>query len=367
MRGLIGFSALAFAACSSGTANDGSYLNDASFRRDALVRCLVNPQNGYGTKRLTHYDSGDARDWSRLPESNPQVAVLDQHGNFGPSQPLDLSAEDLGEQAFFRYPVQQINSADASVAGAESAGFWSDAQHGLGGLVRITYDSGLSVTALTCSTCHSHQTPSGLTIGAPNATLDLGWGPALLDVTTDDGNEPVMISDLRPVKFLTYLHHDGNVKQRDLTTLAIRIETLIITSHAQASRPPREIALALARYVWSLANALPAPPAASSPGGKVFANACGNCHAPDDGFTGPPVAIAAVGTDAALGLSSERGTGNYRVPSLRGVGTRSPLLHDASIANLTEFLDPKRPGGHRFGLDLDDASRAALLAYVSAL
>ena len=91
------------------------------------------------------------------------------------------------------------------------------------------------------------------------------------------------------------------------------------------------------------------------------------CHDPDQGFTGAPVPIGEVGTDRALGLSPDRGTGNYRVPSLRGVGQRGVLLHDASIMSLTDFLDPDRQGGHRFGLSLDDASRSALLSYVREL
>jgi hypothetical protein len=55
------------------------------------------------------------------------------------------------------------------------------------------------------------------------------------------------------------------------------------------------------------------------------------------------------------------------VPSLRGLGSRTPLLHDASILTLGAFLDPARAGGHPFGLDLDDASRATLLTYLSTL
>jgi mono/diheme cytochrome c family protein len=244
---------------------------------------------------------------------------------------------------------------------------WSDAAHGLGGLVHVTYDDGFSATALTCSSCHAREDANGLTVGVANPNLDLGWGPSRVDVTTTTGTEPVAISDLRPVKFLTYLHHDGNVKQRDLTTLAIRLETLIITSHQDVSRPPREISLALASYVWSLADSLPPIPKADAPGAAIFASQCASCHDPQESFTGPPVPLAVVGTDPTLGLSLERGTGNYRVPSLRGLGTRTPLLHDASILTLTAFLDPTRAGGHPFGLDLDDASRAALLSYLSTL
>ncbi len=370
MRGLILFSlttVVAVGACTSAPASDETYLGDAAFRRTELVQSLVNPSNGYAQTRRTHYDTGDANDWSRLLESNPLAAPLDQNGQPTSFSSLDLSDPDLGKQAFFRYPVQEVDSHFESPLVANASGFWTNSEHGLGGLVRVTYADGLSATAMTCSTCHAREDASGLTVGVPNPNLDLGWGPARIDVTTSDGTEPVMISDIRPAKFLTFLHHDGNVKQRDLTTLAIRIETLIITSHEQVSRPPRQVALALATYVWSLADSLPAPPPATDPGASIFASACGSCHSPEANFTGTPVPISEVGTDPTLGLSLERGTGNYRVPSLRGLGNRRPLLHDASIASLSQFLDPTRPGGHRFGLDLSDASRAELLDYLNAL
>ncbi len=358
--------AIFFAAC-SGSSQDGTYLSDASYRRSELVASLVNPSNGYAQIRLAHYDSGDANDWSRLPESNPRVAPLDPNGNPTAETTFDFSDPQLGIEAFFRYPVQEINSSFASPANAKAAGFWSDETYGLGGLVRVTYDDGLSATAMTCATCHAREDANGITIGTANPNLDLGWGPSRVDVTTNDGTEPVAISDLRPVKFLTYLHHDANVKARDLTTLAIRIETLIITSHEYVSRPPREISLALAEYVWSLADSLPPLPSSTANGADVFAKNCESCHDPQNNFTGQPVPLDIVGTDPTVGLSLERGTGNYRVPSLRGLGTRTPLLHDASISSIDALLDPTRTNGHAFGLDLDEADRAALTSYLKSL
>jgi mono/diheme cytochrome c family protein len=133
------------------------------------------------------------------------------------------------------------------------------------------------------------------------------------------------------------------------------------------SRPPREISLALASFVWSLSDSLPTPPESTATGADVFAKNCASCHDPQNNFTGEPVAIDIVGTDPTLGRSSQRGTGNYRVPSLRGLGTRTPLLHDASILSIDALLDPSRTNGHAFGLDLDQASRAALIDYLRAL
>ncbi|MGH7282254.1 MAG: hypothetical protein ACRELY_12060 [Polyangiaceae bacterium] len=115
---LIAFALLGIAACSSSahsqSSGDGTYLNDASFRRRTLEASLVNPSNGYGTLRLAHYDSGDDQDWSRLPISNPRVQAIDADGNpTGDPVAIDLADPNLGEDAFFRYPVEAIDEAYA--------------------------------------------------------------------------------------------------------------------------------------------------------------------------------------------------------------------------------------------------------------
>jgi hypothetical protein len=112
----------------------------------------------------------------------------------------------------------------------------------------------------------------------------------------------------------------------------------------------------------------------------VFSRDCAGCHLPP-AFTGAPVPLAVIGTDPMLGLSPSRGTGTYRVPSLHGVGSRGPLLHDGTIPSIEALLDPSRvtasfagrlhgPGsvpGHRYGLELSGADRAALIAYLRVL
>lgn len=130
---------------------------------------------------------------------------------------------------------------------------------------------------------------------------------------------------------------------------------------------------------------------------------CGGCHAPLDytngsltlaeGFEAPPdhpnredIAGIFVGTDAGLALRTRKGTGFYKVPSLRGLWYRPFLLHDGSVASLDELFDPgrlspehlpggwKEPGterravsGHRYGLDLRAEDKEALLAFVRSL
>jgi hypothetical protein len=88
-----------------------------------------------------------------------------------------------------------------------------------------------------------------------------------------------------------------------------------------------------------------------------------------------------VGTDPTLGMSADRGTGYYRMPSLHGVGSRGPLLHDGTVPSLDAMFDPARPTpaftsklhgagavtGHSFGLSLSASDRAALVAYLQAL
>ena len=104
----------------------------------------------------------------------------------------------------------------------------------------------------------------------------------------------------------------------------------------------------------------------------------------------PQEAIAAyrraIETDPGLAMYTRRGTGYYKVPSLRGLWYRSPLLHDGSVTTLEELLDPARlrddwvrtgfkpygadraaVPGHPFGLELDERSRAALISYLLTL
>jgi mono/diheme cytochrome c family protein len=403
------------------------YLDDAAFRRAELVTSLWSPDNQYSQLRLAHYATGDSNDWDLLPEWNPAVDViaaseLDAPGGASSTAmsasatplalPENVTSEDdpalvaLGEAAFRRYPVElngYFRVALASRAAAAQYGLWVDETRGVGGLVRAQMAAGSGAIGVTCSTCHEALLAGTLTPGLPNASLDPGkamlagstvpnptvaeaiaaWGPGRLDVTTTVGKEPVRIADLRPVRWLTYLQADATVSMRDRTALAIRLETLIITSHGEALRPPRMVTLALAAYVASLADALPAADAAAqaSPGGaQLFASQCASCHVPA-ALTGPPVPLGVVGTDPALGESLVRGTGDYRVPSLHGVGTRGPLLHDGTVPSLDAMFDPARvtPGfsgklhgtgaveGHPFGLDLQAADRAALVAYVKAL
>jgi len=163
---------------------------------------------------------------------------------------------------------------------------------------------------------------------------------------------------------------------------------------------------ALAQFIYSLTP--PANPnsrdARATRGQAVFtASGCARCHTPPlytsnqlvpaDGFTPPADHLAKydildvrVGTDPALTMTTRRGTGYYKIPSLKGVWYRGPFEHSGSVATLEDWFDPRRvrddyvptgfrgPGvttravkGHAFGLSLSADDRAALIAFLKTL
>jgi hypothetical protein len=93
-----------------------------------------------------------------------------------------------------------------------------------------------------------------------------------------------------------------------------------------------------------------------------------------------------VGTDAGLALKTRKGTGLYKIPSLRGVWYRGLFGHDGSVRTLEEWFDPARlrddytPSGykgfkvtrravpgHQFGLTLDAEDKSALIVFLKTL
>ncbi len=130
---------------------------------------------------------------------------------------------------------------------------------------------------------------------------------------------------------------------------------------------------------------------------------CATCHSPPlytnnkltpaAGFTPPPEASKeyailpiSVGTDPDLTMKTRRGTGYYKVPSLRGVWYRTMFGHSGWCTTLEDWFDPKRvrgdyvptgfkPSGaktypvrgHAFGLDLSNGDREALIAFLRTL
>jgi len=175
---------------------------------------------------------------------------------------------------------------------------------------------------------------------------------------------------------------------------------------ATRSRYSDEQLYALAQYLYSLQ-----PPKnpnrfdeSAASGQRVFQReGCATCHTPPlysnnkltpaDGFVIPndhrqkyDVLPTSVHTDPDLTLKTRRGTGYYKVPSLRGVWYRSMFGHNGWCATLEDWFDPRRVRedyvptgwkphdrptfavkGHSFGLNLSDADRLALIAFLRTL
>jgi hypothetical protein len=130
---------------------------------------------------------------------------------------------------------------------------------------------------------------------------------------------------------------------------------------------------------------------------------CATCHTPPlytnnkltpaAGFTPQPdasnkydILAISVGTDPNLTMKTRRGTGYYKVPSLKGVWYRGMFGHSGWCATLEDWFDPRRTHddyvptgfapdgvktyavkGHPFGLDLSTVDRRALVAFLKTL
>jgi hypothetical protein len=106
-------------------------------------------------------------------------------------------------------------------------------------------------------------------------------------------------------------------------------------------------------------------------------------HVPDDLRKTDDILDVSVGTDPTLALKTRRGTGFYKVPSLRGVWFRNAFGHAGQAETLEEWFDPARlkadyvpkgfhlgPGaieGHEFGLRLTPEDKQALIAFLKTL
>ena len=164
---------------------------------------------------------------------------------------------------------------------------------------------------------------------------------------------------------------------------------------------------ALAQYIYSLQppkNPNTFPKELVSKGEFVFKKSgCVTCHTPplytnnkltptngfeppEDHFVKYSIFNVSVETDSVSTLYSRRGTGYYKVPSLRNLWMQPAFFHNGTLGSLEEVFDQKRlnndfvPGGykpvhiktmavkgHEFGLDLNEEEKAALLAFLKTL
>ena len=238
--------------------------------------------------------------------------------------------------------------------------------------------------------------------------------------------DPVQVPDLIGVKDRKYLDRTGLQRHRSLADI-MRYAALNQGADDLASfdgfipgaedfhtrpdpstreRYSDEQLYALALYIYSLRP----PPnpnkfdAVAERGQKVFERqGCVRCHTPPlytsnkltpvDGFSVPEehkrkydILPMSVGTDPNLALKTRRGTGYYKVPSLKGVWYRGPFEHNGSVATLEDWFDPKRlrddyvptgfkgigrrtraVKGHEFGLHLSAEDKRALIAFLKTL
>jgi mono/diheme cytochrome c family protein len=181
-------------------------------------------------------------------------------------------------------------------------------------------------------------------------------------------------------------------------------------SEAQRHVPYRyadEVLYALGMYVMSLEppkNPNPSPRAVLTRGERIFRReGCAQCHTPPNYTTGGLTLAAgyqlpsghpnrsdvinrSAETDPGLAMKTRKGTGFYKIPSLRGVWYRPCLMHDCALTTLEEMFDPARQRpqyepsgwspfgvgtraipGHSLGLDLPADEKAALIAFLRSL
>jgi Cytochrome c len=238
---------------------------------------------------------------------------------------------------------------------------------------------------------------------------------------------PAQVPDLIGVKDRKYLDRTGLQQQRSIVDLMryaalnqggddlASFDGFIPADFANFKKLPAadtqdrysdEQLYALAQFIY--AQQPPPNPnkfdALAAHGKEVFESEnCVMCHTPPlytsnkltpaVGFSVPPdarkkydILPMSVGTDPNLTMKTRRGTGYYKVPSLKGVWYRGMFGHDGWCATLEDWFNPRRASddyvptgfkpygartfavkGHPFGLDLSDEDRKALIAFLRTL
>jgi hypothetical protein len=228
------------------------------------------------------------------------------------------------------------------------------------------------------------------------------------------------IPDLHTTRYSRYLDATGTHRLRgpeDIGRYAALItgaDSMDFGPHHMRAEQQRikyryadEVLYALGMYVMSLEpprNSNVAPRQLLERGEQVFRReGCARCHTPPNytmggltlaaGYRMPShhpnhadVLSRSADTDPGLALKTRKGTGFYKIPSLRGVWYRPRLMHDGALTSLEEMFDPAREDpdyqprgwnpagatkraipGHRFGLTLPADDKQALLAFLRSL
>lgn len=251
-------------------------------------------------------------------------------------------------------------------------------------------------------------------------SLRLRYPPGVMPRQGTSASHPTRVPSLIGVKDIRYFDATGLGRHRsigDLMRYAIVNSGMDIMARFGDFQPAPdqgfiaepntrysdEQLYALSKYLYSLQP----PPNPNRPtsetrqGQRIFqSEGCAGCHpaplytsnklTPALGFVVPQSAresdeilAVSVGTDHTLAMKTRRGTGYYKVPSLRGVWYRNGFGHEGAAWTLEEWLDPTRlnpgyiargfqaaPGpiqGHEFGLTLNPEEKKALIAFLLTL
>ena len=230
---------------------------------------------------------------------------------------------------------------------------------------------------------------------------------------------PPQIPDLIGVRDRAYLDHTGLIRHRETGDL-MRYSSLaqdLFSQDRYGPDPGGPPAPPAVRYsdaqLYALALFLEAltPPSnpnqldsAASRGRIIFMRErCANCHTPplytnnkllsvqgfdppSDGMAAPDIMPIKIGTDPRYTLGTRKGTGYYKVPSLKGVWYRGPFGHNGTAATLEDWFDPARVNrdyvptgfkgydgkdrsisGHPYGLELPVTARRELIAFLKTI
>jgi hypothetical protein len=267
------------------------------------------------------------------------------------------------------------------------------------------------------------KTLKGVEMQQMGAEINFGrsFGDGVFARTNGSPFAVTKIPDLQNLKDSRYLDATGTHRLRGPEDVA-RYAALVTGADPMEFGPHRiltdaqrrlrfryadEVLYAIGVYLMSLeppANPRPAPRELIDQGAQIFKRErCISCHRPPTytngrltpapGYVRPPnhpnlsdISEESVGTDPDTALKTRKGTGLYKVPSLRGLWYRPRLLHDGALTSLEEMFDPARlspdyvpkgwrpPGtdtravpGHEFGLKLDAREKAALFAFLRSL
>jgi mono/diheme cytochrome c family protein len=401
--------------------NPHAFVTSQTYRRAILERDLVTPEPTYARARLRFYASDDPRGWDSAPEVDWPTLPITLDGaaqlaatnrmpalEFGPPLGEGLGPDSLpstreewvalGERVFFEYPMSFAPSIGRALrAGVDLRDYGVIVHDGAYVGVRFAKIEDRTRVVVTCASCHASVDAEGWLSGVrANRNFNFGQlrlehgghdehhavdttaredlarlGPGRSDVMGDREFNPYAFPDFGGIADMPYLHHTANWYNRGVATLAIRVETVFIHDGRSRSRPPRALMWALAEYLRSLPAPSPIdPPSEASERGRAIfaAEGCDVCHTPPLYTSSERIELEKMGTDTAAGASPVRGTGSWRVPSLRGVGGNAPYLHHGAFATLEAMFEPGRDEpGHEFGLGLDPDERADLLAFLRTI